>query len=531
MAEPSKPTRSSRPSEPSGPAPEPASGIVVLLCSTDKALQRAWSKTAAPPGFHLASATELKTEHLADRQAHLVLVDAATAIDTVGPLRETLRQEASRCVWTGPADVLDRLEPDWMSEAYDLLVTPATPAVLAQRLATWARHFRKTETIEELGRRCESLVEENDRLGARLAEAETRGQVAARHRERFDQVRRRLRQVAALAREINSLDLDRIVRVCVERLPELIEAEKASLYLYDASENHLILQGHTHPHEIAKHVSLKDNPRSPMAVAVQRGEVLLIGDFLEFERQADVALEREYQDRYATRSCILVPLKGGGRVRGILNLADKRGEGRFDEELDLPIVEQIAELIGASIYNVELYQEMERRAKTDPLTGLANRRAMEDALARETDRSRRYGAKMTVLMIDVDHLKIVNDRFGHEAGDAVLRNLAAVIAEAVRSVDAPGRWTGGDEFLVVLPDTSSAQAYRLAERLLERLSAKPVQRGDDVVPSSLSIGVAEYRKDESVEGLIHRVDMAMYQAKQAGRNRIIIDGEAPPAAP
>ena len=309
----------------------------------------------------------------------------------------------------------------------------------------------------------------------------------------------------------------------------LLEAERASLYLYEAGANCLVLQGQSAGPHLAERVDLKDNPRSPMAVALRRGELLLIGEFREFELQANVVLEREFENQYASHSCIIVPLKGGGRVRGILNLADKRGGGRFDEEIDLPVVEQIAELIGASIYNVELYQEMERRAKTDPLTGLANRRAVEEALARETDRCRRYGSRLSVMMIDVDHLKDANDRFGHEAGDDILRNLAATVAETVRSVDVPGRWTGGDEFLIVLPDTSAVQAARLARRLLDRLRQHPVMHDLQEVPSSLSIGVAEFARNDTVESLIRRVDQALYAAKEGGRNQIS-EAPEPPAS-
>jgi len=122
-------------------------------------------------------------------------------------------------------------------------------------------------------------------------------------------------------------------------------------------------------------------------------------------------------------------------------------------------------------------------------------------------------------MIDVDGLKTVNDEYGHEAGDQVLKNLAAVVVETVRSVDVPGRWAG-DEFLVVLPDTSASQAERLARRLLKCIKAQPAKMGETVLESSLSVGVAEYAKDESVDALLRRVDAAMYEAKQAGRGRI-----------
>jgi len=515
----------------SSPHAAKAGKVTLLLCTTDAALAKAWAKADVPQGFRLATAPDLRPEDLAGDDPQLVLVDAEAALAAEGPLAEALRAAVARCVWTGAADQIDRLGPARVTEAYDVLVTPTTASVLGQHLAEWARNIRQTAALEELGRRTEAVAEQNERLAARIAEVEKESQALGRQRERLDQVLRRIRQVAHLSREINSLDLDRIVHVCIADLPGLLEAERASLYLYDAAEDHLILQGQSSAAPLAKRVDLKENPRSPMALAVRRGELLLIGEFQEFEQQKDLVLQREFPNQYATRSCIIVPLKGGGRVRGVLNLADKRGGGRFDEDIDLPVVEQIAELIGASIYNVELYQEMERRAKTDPLTGLANRRTLEEALVRETGRRRRYGSPLTVLMIDVDNLKAINDQYGHEAGDAILKNLAATIAETVRSVDVPGRWTGGDEFLVILPGTSAAQAHRLAERLLARAKAMPVIRAGQHLVTGLSIGVAEHRREEPPEAFLGRVDKALYAAKQGGRDQIVVheNGPAPNA--
>jgi len=524
MADPRQPDSSPR-AEPAAKAGK----VTLLLCTTDAALRRAWSKADVPAGFRLATAPALAPEHLAEGDLQLILVDASAALAAEGRLAEALRAAAARCVWTGAADQIDRLGPALIAEAYDVFVTPTSAAVLGQRLAGWARNIRRAAALEEIGRRAETLSEQNDRLASRIAEVETQTQALANQHERLDQVLRRIRQVARLSREINALDLDRIVHVCIADLPALLEAERASLYLYDAAGDHLTLQGQTPGPDLAKRVDLKENPRSPMAVAVRSGELLLIGEFQEFERQKNLFLQREFLNQYATRSCVIVPLKGGGRVRGILNLADKRGGRRFDEDIDLPVVEQIAELIGASINNIELYQEMERRAKTDPLTGLANRRTVEEALAREIDRSRRHGAPLTVLMMDVDHLKKINDQHGHDAGDDVLRHLAATIAKTVRSVDVPGRWTGGDEFVIVLPDTSEVQARRLAERLVERVGLSPVVRDGKSVSASLSVGVAEYKKDEPVESLIRRVDQALYAAKNAGRGRIAGPDESPSA--
>ena len=513
-------------------APAPTKGVTILLCSADPALQAAWAKVAAPAHFQLQAEPELRPEFLAADRAILVLVDATAAAEAAAALAKALDAAVDRCVWTGTPEAIDRLGPVRIAQAYDILPTPTTPGFLAHRLAAWERSILRTAALEDMGNRVEELARRNEQLASHLAAVEAQAQAAHQGQQRLQQVLDRIRQVGRLSREVNTLDFEKIVRVCIERLPALVEAARASLYLYDAAADRLVLQAHSHGRPIAERVDLADNPQSPMAAAVRRGELLVIGEFGEFERSADLVLVREFQEQYATRSCIIVPLKGGGRVRGILNLADKRGDGRFDEKLDLPVIEQIAELIGAGISNVELYQEMERHAKTDSLTGLANRRATEIALAHEMDRSRRYGSDLSILMVDVDNLKMINDRHGHEAGDAVLKNLADTMAKAVRAVDVAGRWTGGDEFLVVLPDTSAAQARRMAQRLLDRMQERPVQCGPERLISGLSIGVAQYHNGESMESLIHRADQAMYVAKQGGRSRIVTDTEAqpPPAA-
>lgn len=515
----SEPQDKSAPPPPAGPVPASGGEVVLLLCTADAGLRRDWQEATAPAGFRLETCRALTPDAIASRGPALVLVDAAAALEAEGPLAEAVRTHASRCVWTGTARAIERLGSAAIDEAYDVLVTPTTPAVLTRRLATWARNIQRTAAIERLGQRVEQLAEQNSRLASRLAQVEETAGDVAQQRQRLSQALRRIHHVADLSRQINSLDLDQIVGVCVEALPALFDATRASLYLYDAAGDRLILQGSSPKLPIAERVDLQASPHSPLAVAVRGGELLLVGDFDLFQRTKNVVLEREFQDRYATASCVVAPLKGGGRVRGVLNLADKRDGTPFDEEIDLPVIEQIAELIGASIYNVELYQEMEHRAKTDPLTGLANRRGVEEALTRETDRARRYGSPLSVLMIDVDQLKEINDRFGHAAGDAVLQNIAAVLVETVRSVDVPGRWAG-DEFLVVLPDTGAAAAERLALRLRKRIHDQPTVADDRKITSSLSIGVADYRKDETLDSLIHRVDQAMYAAKAAGRDRI-----------
>jgi diguanylate cyclase (GGDEF)-like protein len=490
-----------------------------VLCSTDAALLEIWRGVRPPAGWRLESAPHPLAEHFAPGRHMLVLVDARAFLED-DALAEVVDAAPERCVWIGPAASLDCLGPARLGRAYDVVATPTSAPVLERRLQEWLRSIRQTAALQDVGRRVEVLAEQNDRLTARLLETETHLATLARQRERLDQVLASLRQVARLSREINSLDLERIGRVAVDQLPRLVAAHRASLYLYEAASDRLVLQAHSHGRPVTERVDLKENPHSPMATAVRRGELLLVTDFAEFQRRFDVVLDREFAQEYATGSCIIAPLKGGARVRGVLNLADKEGGGPFDPEIDLAVVEQIAALVGASIYNVELYREMERRAKTDPLTDLPNRRALEEALARETDRSRRYGAPFSILMFDVDQLKRVNDQYGHEIGDQVLKHVAGVLGETVRSVDIPGRWAG-DEFLVVLPDTGAVAARRLAKRLLANLREHPPAMEDPAVFAGLSAGVAQYKKDESAVDLVRRADKAMYEAKKAGGERIM----------
>ncbi len=506
--------------KPASGDPAPESGKLALrLYTPDADLRRAWTAARVPAGFRLRVLDRLGPQVLSAAGPSLVLIDASAAASASEEMASAIEAHLHRCVWTGPAQALDRLGEARLQGAYDILLTPVTPATLTRRLAGWARDIERTAALDRLGRRVDDLAEQSGTLSARLSDAEHQVDALAEGRRRLDQALRRVREVARLSRRINSLDLDEIVDVCVHHLPGLVEARRSSLYLYDAESDRLVLQGRSHDEPVAERVDLAANPNSPMTYAVRRGELLLIGELTRFQRDQDITLARPFEGHYETASCMIIPLKGGGRVLGVLNLADKTDGSPFDAETDLPVIEQIGELIGASLYNVELFREMEHRAKSDPLTGLANRRVLEEALGRETDRARRYGARLSVLMVDVDGLKAINDRFGHPAGDAVLQTSAAILLETVRSVDVPGRWAG-DEFLVILPDTTGHQAKQLARRLRRRVRQQPAHVNQEDIRASLSIGVAEYATDETPEALIRRVDTALYQAKGAGRNRI-----------
>jgi diguanylate cyclase (GGDEF)-like protein len=164
--------------------------------------------------------------------------------------------------------------------------------------------------------------------------------------------------------------------------------------------------------------------------------------------------------------------------------------------------------------------ELERLATTDVLTGLANRRSLFENLEQETYRARRYGAPFSLVLLDVDHFKRINDNWGHAVGDRVLREIARTTHAVLRKTDIAGRY-GGEEFLVLLPDTDLEEATSLAQRLNQKIAQEvvtPEQSSPRAV--TVSIGVALLAPDESGEELIQRADQALYRAKQSGRNRV-----------
>jgi two-component system cell cycle response regulator len=162
-------------------------------------------------------------------------------------------------------------------------------------------------------------------------------------------------------------------------------------------------------------------------------------------------------------------------------------------------------------------------AVTDQLTGLHNRRYMAGQLKALVERAGQGGDPVCLLAVDIDHFKQINDSFGHDVGDEVLKEFALRLASNVRAIDLPVRH-GGEEFLVVMPDTQIEDAYRIAERLRLHVAGSPfrIMSGDEAIDVTISIGVATSQPGESrPDGLLKRADVAMYEAKAAGRNTVV----------
>jgi len=208
-------------------------------------------------------------------------------------------------------------------------------------------------------------------------------------------------------------------------------------------------------------------------------------------------------------------LRAGREQLGTLVLS---GDQFGEEELEM-----VALLCGhaaVALDNARLHHIVERQALVDGLTGLANRRRSESALDEEIVRASRLGGELTLAILDIDHFKEVNDRYGHAAGDSVLKDLALVLNHSLREIDTAGRW-GGEEFALILPGTDTAGGARLCERIRQTLADRRIPIEDGMAVSvTASFGVAGFAGAGSRERLLAAADEALYRAKRGGRNRV-----------
>lgn len=168
----------------------------------------------------------------------------------------------------------------------------------------------------------------------------------------------------------------------------------------------------------------------------------------------------------------------------------------------------------------DLNLALNEASNRDVLTGLGNRRLLMERLKEETERANRTGGKYALAMLDVDHFKQVNDTFGHETGDRVLIEIANTVQDGLREYDVCGRW-GGEEFLIMMPETTSSDAVKIMDRVRSKIAAIRVRAEANEVAVTASTGIAQYHTGESFSQAIHRADAALLEAKRGGRDRSV----------
>ncbi len=223
----------------------------------------------------------------------------------------------------------------------------------------------------------------------------------------------------------------------------------------------------------------------------------------------------------AAPTAIAVPLIRGDRTMGVLALYGRSIPEPFAQD-DVATLGSFAAQASVAVENVLLHKEAQRLSITDGLTGVWNRRYLQLTLTKEIERAQRFGRPLSVLMMDIDHFKLVNDAHGHHVGDEVLVELTRRTMSTIRGqIDSLARY-GGEEFVVVLPETPSDGAKVVADKILAVIRHRPFVEDEDTgVPLTVSIGVAAFPEDGSTaDELVRAADLAMYRAKEAGRDRV-----------
>ena len=202
---------------------------------------------------------------------------------------------------------------------------------------------------------------------------------------------------------------------------------------------------------------------------------------------------------------------------------DLHGE---QEPYPLKELEEVSEMVDALIHDrtqslTESYRKLEQMVVRDRLTGMFNRVRIDHALKQELVRANRYDRYFSVIFLDIDHFKEVNDTYGHLIGDEIIKIVAGYIQDNIRETDTAARW-GGEEFLIVLPETGVSGAERVAEKLRLAFESHPCRANSHSIPLTLSLGVGGWRAGDTIDSILQRADKALYEAKAKGRNCTVL---------
>jgi diguanylate cyclase (GGDEF)-like protein len=228
----------------------------------------------------------------------------------------------------------------------------------------------------------------------------------------------------------------------------------------------------------------------------------------------------------AAGSLVILPMLYEKEVLGILTLISKETTAFSTSQIEF--IKLLANQASTSIKNAKFHEEIEKLAITDGLTGLFNHRHFQEKLSQEFNRLGRFSDPLSLLLIDIDHFKKVNDTYGHPAGDAVLKKVAAIIRKTIRNIDVPARY-GGEEFTLILPGTDSSGAMNMAERLRKAIMDANFSSEKESFTITVSTGISTTAQGltevKNKEQLIERADKALYEAKRTGRNRSVFWNE------
>jgi diguanylate cyclase (GGDEF)-like protein len=356
------------------------------------------------------------------------------------------------------------------------------------------------------------LVKTRDYYAA-IPQAVSKAVEVARIKGRLEQNEIRQRKLNELALDLaTDLDPDSVLQRLVQSARMLLRCDAALVQLSDPASGRIIAFA-------ADGLEFDQPPTETRgglpALLASLEAPIAIQDFKDDERFLGTPTLQP-----VIGSALLLPFPKTGPVRKALFLGNRDGGAKFNED-DFAVVQSLVILANTALENARLHLETQRLAITDGLTGLFNHLEFKRRLESECERAQRYGREFSLLMLDVDHFKQHNDRYGHPAGDAVLRGISDLLRQVLRGVDVVARY-GGEEFAAILPETPSRGGVALAERVREAVMKHTFRAPDGAAtPVTVSIGIATAPMDgKSANEVLVAADQALYVAKETGRNRV-----------
>ena len=316
-------------------------------------------------------------------------------------------------------------------------------------------------------------------------------------------------------------DLKRLLQVIIQKALITLDAERGSLMLYDYSINALQVRIVSGLQD--KKLEEAINNGSVQCAKIGIGEGIAGTVFLE--RKPIITNLGSADPRFImkevlsnTKSLLCVPLIAKGEVIGVINITNKKHDKLFNQK-DLEFITSLANQAAIAIDNAKLYE----LATKDGMTKLYIYRHFYTLLENEIRRCSRYKRNMSLIMMDIDNFKNINDTYGHLTGDLILKHLASTLQDTVRKIDIPARY-GGEEFVVILPETDKKDACIIAERIRKNVSQIEVKIDDTrTLSPTVSIGIAQYTTDgQEAKDLINAADTALYYSKHNGKNMVSI---------
>lgn len=313
-----------------------------------------------------------------------------------------------------------------------------------------------------------------------------------------------------------TLDIGSLLDSIIEKILSVMEFEAGGIFLFDQQTNELVLKAHKGISErLVKKAEGLTSSQGPIARLALSGKPIIVSDIDLDSRlkHADTRIE-------GFEAFVAIPIIAKERILGLMAVGSQKA--RQFPPSSIHLLSTISSQIGMSIDNAQLYERALQLAFTDSLTGLYNRRYLLEEFDREFARANRNGSSLSLIMIDLDDLKIINDRFGHNEGDIALRELARILRLNTRTSDLAARW-GGDEFVLLAPDTDTKRARIIGERIRSEVERSRPTAVDQQMAIRVSVGIASYPAHAScVTELIKRADQAMYNAKGLGKNQVCV---------